>query len=180
MNTFRKYAVYVLVFAFVAFIFISGVGSCKNQGKQARVKTEGTTTYEPKFRKDGELWLISANTGDTLKSFNVEYANTPERIEYGMMYRRSMAHDMGMLFFMGDMQMRSFWMKNTYLALDIIYLNHRMEVVSIIKNAEPLNTTSLPSEGPAMYVLEVPGGTSDAIGLQKGDLALLRDLVPAS
>jgi len=105
----------------------------------------------------------------------VEYANTPNRIEYGMMYRKSMDETMSMLFFMGNMQMRSFWMKNTYVSLDIIFIDDKLRIVSIQKNAKTLNTESLPSEGPAQYVLEVKGGLSDKLGLAKGDMINFKD-----
>ena len=75
------------------------------------------------------------------------------------------------------MQMRSFWMKNTYVSLDIIYIDDKLRVVSIQKNAEPLNTRSLASEGPAQYVLEVKGGLSDKLGLAAGDMINFVDAV---
>jgi len=182
MSNFRKFGVYILIGVFAVFIASSGMGSCSNKaGKSARTTAKpGGSTYEPKFRKDAEGWLVSAESGDTLTSLNIEYADTPERIEFGMMYRKSMTEDMGMLFFMGDMQMRSFWMKNTYVSLDIIYLDDKMQVVSIQKNAEPQNTRSLPSTGPAMYVLEVKGGLSDTIGLKTGDVLIYAKYIPVS
>ncbi len=67
-------------------------------------------------------------------------------------------------------------MKNTYVSLDIIYVDDRLQIVSIQKNAEPLNTKSLPSDGPAMYVLEVKGGLSDKLGLEKGDMITWEDV----
>jgi uncharacterized membrane protein (UPF0127 family) len=178
MTSIRKYAAYFLIGAFGIFIFSSVFNSCQSGGSsKPAVQTKGGSgTYEPKFRKDGDLWVFSAASGDTLSHFEVEYANTAERIEYGMMYRKSMDETTGMLFFMGDMQMRSFWMKNTYVSLDIIFIDDQMKIVSIQKNAEPLNTRSLPSEGPAMYVLELKGGVCDALGIGKGDKIQFRDI----
>ena len=104
-----------------------------------------------------------------MATFRGEYAKTPESIEIGMMYRRSVSPDMAMLFFMdGGDRPRSFWMKNTLVSLDIIYINANNEVVSIQANAQPLNTTSLPSDAPASYVLEVLGGTAATWGIEKG------------
>jgi uncharacterized membrane protein (UPF0127 family) len=175
MQKLRKYAPYVLIVALLAFVGLSQTPSCKRAENQ-RVVPKTTESHEPKFRKDGDLWLIKAEAGDTLMKMDVEYANTPNSIEYGMMYRKSMDETMSMLFFMGNMQMRSFWMKNTYVSLDIIYIDDRMRIVSIQKNAEPLNTRSLPSDGPAQYVLEVKGGLSDKLGLQKGDMINFTDV----
>ena len=170
MQKLRKYAPYVLIVALLAFVGLSQAPSCKRAENQRVVPAKKENSYEPKFRKDGDLWLIKAETGDTLMKMDVEYANTPNRIEYGMMYRKSMDETMSMLFFMGNMQMRSFWMKNTYVSLDIIFIDDKLRIVSIQKNAEPLNTRSLASDGPAQYVLEVKGGLSDKLGLAAGDM----------
>ncbi len=176
MQTLRKYGAITLIRVFVIFMVFAGGGSCKNETRQKVKPGKQENTYEPKFRKDGNLWLIKAATGDTLMKMDVEYANTQSSIEYGMMYRKSMDETMSMLFFMGNMQMRSFWMKNTYVSLDIIYVDDRLQIVSIQKNAEPLNTKSLPSDGPAMYVLEFKGGLSDKLGLEKGDMITWEDI----
>ena len=177
MQKLRKYAPYVLIVALLAFVGLSQAPSCKRAENQRVVPAKKENSYEPKFRKDGDLWLIKAETGDTLMKMDVEYANTPNRIEYGMMYRKSMDETMSMLFFMGNMQMRSFWMKNTYVSLDIIYIDDKLRIVSIQKNAEPLNTRSLASDGPAQYVLEVKGGLSDKLGLAAGDMINFVDAV---
>jgi uncharacterized protein len=170
MTSIRKYAAYILIATFGIFLFSFVSHSCNGTRSPKVIKDKsGASTYEPKFRKDGDLWIVSGQNGDTLASLSVEYANTSERIEYGMMYRKTMDPSTGMLFFMGDMQMRSFWMKNTYVSLDIIFIDDQMRIVSIQKNAKPLNTGSLPSEGPAMYVLEVKGGLCDELGISKGD-----------
>jgi uncharacterized membrane protein (UPF0127 family) len=176
MQTFRKYGAVALVGAFLLFIVLAGSGGCKNEATKKIKPGKQENTYEPKFKKDGNLWLIKAATGDTLRQLDVEYANNRSKIEYGMMYRKSMDENMSMLFFMGNMQMRSFWMKNTYVPLDIIYIDDTYQIVSIQKNAEPLNTKSLPSDGPAMYVLEVKGGLSDKLGLEKGDMITWEDI----
>jgi len=174
MQRLRKYAPFVLIVALLAFVGLSQTPSCKRNNNQ-RVMPNKQDSYEPKFRKDGDLWLQKAESGDTLMHLAIEYANTPSSIEYGMMYRKSMDETMGMLFFLGNMQMRSFWMKNTYVSLDIIFIDDQLQIVSIQKNAEPLNTKSLPSDGPAQFVLEVKGGLSDKLGLQKGDIVTFRD-----
>lgn len=134
----------------------------------SRPVNKGSGSYEPKFKKEGELFLINDESHDTIRKLDIELAETREEISYGMMYRRSMDPETGMLFLMGDESPQSFYMKNTYVSLDIIYINDAMEVVSIQKNAEPLNERSLPSEGPASYILEVIGGYSDEHGIKKG------------
>ncbi len=141
------------------------MGSGKgNKGKNKKLPT----IVEPQFTKEASLAILDSNAVDTLKLLDIELAESIAEIQYGMMYRRSMAENMGMLFLMGEERRQSFYMKNTYVSLDIIYINDQMEIVSIQKNAVPLDETSLPSEGPASMVLEIKGGLSDEWGLQKG------------
>ncbi|WP_313111551.1 DUF192 domain-containing protein [Aequorivita sediminis] len=126
-------------------------------------------TKEVTFKKDGELELLKAENDSVIAKLDIEIADDDYKTQTGLMYRRSMDESHGMLFIFNDMQMRSFYMKNTEFALDIIYLNSDMEIVSIQKNAQPFNETSLPSESPAQYVLEVNAGLSDKWKLEKGD-----------
>lgn len=169
-----KYQAFRPLIALIFLLALWGMNACENN--KPAPKNKSTTQNEgPKFRKDGDLWLQNAD-GDTLAALDVEYANTQSRIEYGMMYRKSMTANMSMLFFMGDMQPRSFWMKNTYVSLDIIFIDDQKRIVSIQKNAEPLNTRSLASTGPAQYVLEVKGGLCDSLGLVDGDQIAWQDL----
>ena len=77
---------------------------------------------------------------------------------------------MGMLFLMPEEKIQSFWMKNTYIPLDIIYINSNNQVISIKENAKPMNESPLPSEKPAIYVLEILGGTSAKLGIKPGDI----------
>jgi uncharacterized membrane protein (UPF0127 family) len=168
MNAFRKYAIWIVGLGLAAFIIPSTIGSFGkfNDNTKPSVK-QPTQPYEPPFRMDGTLWAV--NGADTTAVFRTEYATTPAAIEIGMMYRRSMDKDMAMLFFMsGGDQLRSFWMKNTIVPLDIIYINSANEVVSIQANAQPLSTQSLPSGKPASYVLEVKGGEAAAQGIGVG------------
>ena len=168
MNAFRKYAIWIVGLGLAAFIIPSTIGSFGkfNENTKPSVK-QPTQPYEPPFRMDGTLWAV--NGADTTAVFRTEYATTPAAIEIGMMYRRSMDKDMAMLFFMsGGDQLRSFWMKNTIVPLDIIYINSANEVVSIQANAQPLSTQSLPSGKPASYVLEVKGGEAAAQGIGVG------------
>jgi len=74
-----------------------------------------------------------------------------------------------MLFVFKDLRQRSFYMKNTEIPLDIIYLNSEKEIVSIQKNAKPFDETSLPSETVSQYVLEVNAGLSEKWNLEKND-----------
>jgi uncharacterized membrane protein (UPF0127 family) len=102
---------------------------------------------------------------------NIEIADDEYQTQTGLMYRKSMKDDQGMLFIFEEEIRRAFYMKNTQFALDIIFINSDRKVVSIQKNAKSFDLTSLPSEEPAQYVLEVNAGLSDTWTLESGDSA---------
>ena len=126
---------------------------------------------EVTFTKEGELSLYSLqDTVPTLISkLDIEIADDDYQIQTGLMYRKSMQKDRGMLFIFPNESPHSFYMKNTEFALDIIFIDAKQKIVSIQKNAQPLDERSLPSEGPAQYVLEVNAQLTDEWNLQKGD-----------
>jgi uncharacterized membrane protein (UPF0127 family) len=111
-----------------------------------------------------------------VQSFKVEIADSPAEREYGLMCRRSLAPDRGMLFVFRYEGPQSFWMRNTLIPLDIIYIGANGKVVSISRNAQPLDEHPLPSAGPAQFVLELAAGRSAQIGLLPGDRVLQRML----
>jgi len=138
--------------------------SCKDSTDQ-KVLTKTVT-----FTKEGSLLLKKAATDSVVASLEIEFATSEYETQTGLMYRKSMEPNRGMLFIFEDETRRSFYMKNTEFALDIIYLNSEYTIVSIQKNAKPFDKSSLPSEAPAKYVLEVNAGLSDQWGLAAGDL----------
>lgn len=101
--------------------------------------------------------------------FQVELADTDAERAQGLMFRGSMPADRGMVFVFDRAAPQSFWMRNTYIPLDIIYIGADGRIVSIAKNAQPLNETPLPSGVPARYVLEINAGLSDRLGIAPGD-----------
>ncbi|MCX2679581.1 DUF192 domain-containing protein [Galbibacter sp. EGI 63066] len=151
----------VRLILFLVFICLSLI-SCET-GNKKEVKTE-----EISFSKDGELNVYQ---GDSLvvQNLNIEISDDEYERQTGLMYRASMEDNQGMLFVFEDEKPRHFYMKNTEISLDIIYINSDMKVVSIIKNADPMNEASLPSQFPAQYVLEVNGGLNQQWGLKVGD-----------
>ncbi len=104
--------------------------------------------------------------------FVVELATTAERREQGLMFCESLGFDKGMLFIFPQEQAHSFWMKNTYIPLDIIWINRNKEVVFIKENAQPCLGDNCPIIDPgqaAVYVLEVSAGMTRQIGLEVGE-----------
>ena len=121
----------------------------------------------PEFRKDGELQFINASDS-VIFSIDIELATTEEEHARGLMFRKQMDENKGMLFLFQDEDWRSFWMRNTLIPLDIIYVNAKRQVVNICKNTETMSDNSLPSEAPAMYVIEINAGLCDKYGIEKG------------
>jgi len=160
-----------LVFISIGFTLIIALVAWQNRQswfpKQGQSEHLPQGNYEPRFLKEGELWLLSAQ-GDTLRQIDIEIADKEDERSYGMMFRKSMDPNTGMLFIMPSEQRQSFYMKNTYVSLDILYITSTMEIIDIVAQAEPLNTRSLPSKAPAKYVLELKGGYCAQHGIKEG------------
>ncbi|MEO6394835.1 MAG: DUF192 domain-containing protein [Devosia sp.] len=101
--------------------------------------------------------------------FTVEIADTNETRSKGLMFRQSLAADAGMLFDYHEEQQASFWMQNTFIPLDMVFIAADGTVKTIHVNARPQDTTSIPSGVPVRFVLEIAGGRSLEIGLKPGD-----------
>jgi uncharacterized membrane protein (UPF0127 family) len=102
-------------------------------------------------------------------AFTIEIADDGAERAQGLMFRDHLAPDAGMLFDYQTEQMASFWMQNTLIPLDMIFIGADGIVKNIHVNAKPLDTTSIPSKFPIRFVLEIPGGRSTEIGLAVGD-----------
>lgn len=102
-------------------------------------------------------------------SFPVEVARTFHEREYGLMNRPSLARDSGMLFIFPKTQMVSFWMKNTFISLDIIFMQEDGKVVQIHEKAQPLNLDFIRSQIPIKYALELAAGSVQDQNIQLGD-----------
>ncbi len=98
----------------------------------------------------------------------VEIADTPAAIQRGLMYREHLPPDHGMLFIFRDEQIRTFWMKNTLIPLDMIFISSDRLVAGIVENAEPRTTTPRRVDAPSQYVVEVNGGWARARGVEVG------------
>ena len=119
-------------------------------------------------RGDGlEALEIATSAGP--HAFQVEIAKDDASRERGLMDRRYMAPNHGMLFEFDRDAPATFWMKNTYIPLDMIFIARTGVVMHIVASAEPLSERVIPSGGPCAAVLELNGGTAAAIGLKVGD-----------
>lgn len=103
--------------------------------------------------------------------FDVELAVAPQQRMQGLMFRRSMAREAGMLFDFGAHPQRaSMWMKNTFIPLDMLFITADGRVESIAERTVPLSPEGIPSRGPVRGVLELNGGTVSRLGIKPGDL----------
>ena len=117
----------------------------------------------------GKIKMIPLYIGP--EKFTVEVADTYEKQLRGLMYRKTIPDDFGMLFIYGDEDKRGFWMKNCFVHLDLIFMNSDKQVVDIIHNVPPCENEPCEtyiSEKPAMYVLELGGGRAKELNLELG------------
>jgi uncharacterized membrane protein (UPF0127 family) len=142
--------------------------------KQASPQTE------PPFRKDGEITFgrkDSLGKIIVLHKIDIEMAVTGGQTRQGLMYRKSMDEDHGMLFVFPGMEPRSFWMKNTHIPLDILYADDKGKIVTIQANTTPFSEKSVPSIYPAQYVVEVNAGFCERKNIREGDYISVKNLL---
>ena len=119
-------------------------------------------------RAAGEQTLeIASKTG--VHIFSVEVVDNDADRAKGLMYRKELPEGRGMLFDFHRDQEVSFWMQNTYIPLDMIFIRGDGQILRIEENTAPLSTRMIPSRGPVRAVLEVIGGTSRKLGIAPGD-----------
>jgi hypothetical protein len=116
---------------------------------------------------DAEPLVIHA--GGSAYKFEVEIVTTPETRAQGLMFREALAANAGMLFIYPGEQPVSFWMKNTLIPLDMLFLKADGSIAHIARNAVPHDETPIDSGAPVKAVLEVKGGTAAALGIKEGD-----------
>jgi uncharacterized protein len=137
-----------------------------------------TSTYTPRtepsqptaymFKKQGELRFLGPQQ-DFKAGIDLELAQDESQRQLGLMYRDTLAENQGMLFLFDNEETRVFWMKNTVLSLDMIFINARNEIVTIHKYTTPYSEVTYESTKPAKYVLEVNAGYTDRKKISVGD-----------
>ncbi|MGA1225709.1 MAG: DUF192 domain-containing protein [Tamlana sp.] len=147
---------YILALILFSFTF----SACKDDKKVIK-------QTEVAFKKEGELTIFKKDS--TQVTLDIEIADTEYETQTGLMYRSSMKTNQGMLFVFDDVAPRSFYMKNTKIPLDLIFIDGNNKIVSFQKNAKPFDESSLPSNAPAKYVLEINAGLVNTWQLTVGD-----------
>jgi len=115
----------------------------------------------------GDEAVLHTAKGDF--TFAIEIADNDASREKGLMFRTSLASDAGMLFDFHHEEIATFWMQNTLIPLDMVFIGEDGTVRTIHVNAHPMDTTTIPSGVPVRFVLEIAGGRADEIGLKPGD-----------
>ena len=141
---------------------------------QSKKEDQLNLTQDYKFKNDSLLQFIKGE--DTLKTvFEIELAVSDYQKETGLMHRKEMKDNQGMLFvYEEEVPRPSFYMKNTFIALDLIYFNKSFEVIDINMDTTPLSESTIPSAVPSQYVLEVNSGIVKKLDLKLGDKAVLK------
>lgn len=116
-----------------------------------------------------ELEPLTLETTSGRHTFMIEIVDNDESRGRGLMFRKELAADYGMLFDFRRMQDTYFWMKNTYVSLDMVFIREDGSIARIARDTQPLSETVIPSREPVRFVLEVVAGTTARIGLKAGD-----------
>jgi uncharacterized membrane protein (UPF0127 family) len=143
----------------------------KSSATKNNTQIEETKTVE--FEKEGELTF---NTADSkyITSLEIEIAEDNSERSKGLMFRKNMLENQGMLFIFSRQEFQSFWMRNTAISLDIIFVNSNNEIVTIHKNTNTFSDESYPSTKPAIYVVEVVADYTSKYGIKVGDKIVWR------
>jgi hypothetical protein len=164
-NTIAIVGTILLILVLVAVLTLRPGGSSVSTYKP-RTETSSHTAYM--FKKQGELRFLTPKQ-DFISGIDVELAQDESQRQLGLMYRDTLAENQGMLFLFDNEEVRAFWMKNTILSLDMIFVNARNEIVTIHKYTTPYSEETYMSTKPAKYVLEVNAGYTDKRKVSVGD-----------
>lgn len=126
---------------------------------------QAIVTAQPALRTV-PLRLVTASRTYKL---HVEVAATPREQQIGMMFRTQLPRGKGMLFPFASPRRLSFWMENTVIPLDLVFVGADRRIVNVAANAKPYSQDLIPSQGPAVAVLEIAGGEAARMGLRPGD-----------
>lgn len=149
-------------FRILSLVLISFFFNQCQQSNQNQVRGQNVL-----FKNEGKLSILN-NEKKTLAEFKIEIADSPYERQTGLMYRDKLEKQHGMLFVFENSELRGFYMKNTLIPLDLIFIDEYYEIIHIHSKATPYETASISSQLPAKYVFEINGGLSEQIGIQKG------------
>ena len=157
----------------IAFIILMLADLFTKKPNSSRVMEHNEQSEVYRFSKQGELSFQSTH-GEYISSLDIELADNDHERGQGLMYRTDMEENQGMLFVFPYEALQSFYMKNTIISLDMIFINSKLEIVTIHQNTEPYALNSYASTSPAQYVLETVSGYTDKYKINGGDKVIFR------
>jgi uncharacterized membrane protein (UPF0127 family) len=146
---------------------LASLPACKSDGQKAAPTSAAAAAPR-----------VTIDTGGRQVVFRVEVARTPEEHARGLMYRTQLAADAGMVFVFAEPQIQRFWMKNTLIPLDMIFIGADRRVVGVVENAAPETEDERLVGAPSQYVLEIAGGLSARLGIRAGQPVDLQAVLP--
>lgn len=153
------------------FAFLLAACSAADTGSASAQTTAQSAAAENRHPVSGlEIIEVTVQSGENTYVFDTELAAASDDQAQGLMFRTELGEFEGMLFPSRGAQMRSFWMKNTPLPLDIIFIGPDNRIINIGAMAEPYSLDSVPSAAPAIAVFEIIGGRAEELGIKPGDL----------
>ena len=159
-----------LCFALGAFLLSLGCTSHGAEGgdDKAAPASEVETSLNPPLPQKGSVEIFRKGGGEAIR-VEVEIASNDRDRARGLMYRRSLPQMSGMLFAFKSEEVLSFWMENTFIPLDMLFIRRDGTIAGIVENASPLTRTSRRIDSPTSFVLEVNGGFCASHGIAAGD-----------
>ena len=151
-------------------LFITIISFVSSQTASGQNAQSGSSVQEGvPFKPQGQLVFLQNGTGKLIKLITIQIAGNEQERDQGLMWKYSMPEDDGMLFIFEKQQVLTFWMKNTYIPLDMIFVNKAKKIVSIQRDATPLSESTIFSGAAAQYCIEVNGGFCAKYGISVKD-----------
>ena len=156
----------------------TGLGAgCGHPAETGQVDVTGDSSSAGAKAESGPPLVVFEPAGKARAAVLVEVVRTPETIQRGLMHRQEMDQNRGMLFLMPEEEVQSFWMRNTYIALDMIFVGRDKVVVGVVENATPLTDTSRTVGKPSIYVVEVNAGWAKTHGVTAGTRVRFKNVI---
>jgi uncharacterized protein len=159
---------FILSIAGISLLLFFHLYGCKTEEHENIHTSSVTPFHEPQFTKDGELTFFNKNKKEII-TIDIEIPDTLEEKSRGLMYRHVMADTEGMVFVNDMSRYHFFWMKNTYIPLDMIFVDRKMQIVKIEKSTIPLSERLIAVPKDAQYTIEVNAGFCDRYSIKIGD-----------
>lgn len=164
----RKRSIKFLLLTAVAILAV-GAAYLLITNKSTKTESHSQEGINIKFIKQGSLTFLSAEEDKEISEIDIEIADNEQLRARGLMYRNSLPGNAGMLFIFDYEEIQGFWMKNTYIALDMLFVNSDNAIVTIHHNTTPLKEWNYASTEPALYVVEVNAGYCLTHNIKMGD-----------